>query len=42
MIKLELYNGATWVFEKLITFEHYRKLISISSYGEGKEWRVIL
>lgn len=42
MVKLELFNGYQWVFEKMISFEHYRKIVKLSGNEEGKSWRVTI
>ena len=42
MVKLEYYNGAHWVLDKMITFSQYRTIIKLSPQGEGKTWRVTI
>lgn len=41
-MRLEFYNGYEWVFDRLITWDHYQRIIKLSKYGEGRTWRVVL
>ncbi len=42
MVKLELFNGYEWIYDRMISFEHYRKIVKLSGNDEGKTWRVQL
>ena len=41
-MRLEFYNGYEWIFDRLIDWDTYVRIIKLSKHGEGKTWRVTL